>query len=351
VTTNSTNPGIRRVRALRQAADHSLRDDRSRGSVRGPNAEIPGAVAAPSTRSEASRGGRQGVGETAVLAPRSAEATGGGTAPGTTKGAESGVRRMHSAEPEERMPQRFREMADQARKGAPQASPTSAVTPARGDLSIGEGWTALTVSDAQHHRVLHVGCGSAARARLHPIFRVPAWREIRLDIDAAVLPDIVSSIVDMRRSVDDASCDAVWSSHNLEHLPAHEVVPALSEFVRVLKPTGFALMRCPDIEAVAEIILRDGLDHVVYTSPAGPVTALDMLYGHGASIEGGNSFMRHGTGFTQERLGRVLIEAGFAEVRTTRTPDYNVWAAAFMPQADVERVARAIARTGVDLQP
>jgi hypothetical protein len=86
----------------------------------------------------------------------------------------------------------------------------------------------------------------------------------------------------------------VWAFHVLERIPAHEVIPALSAIRRILLPTGFALIRSPDIELVAEIILQHGLEHPVYTSPAGPITALDLLYGHESSIARGNLHMRPG---------------------------------------------------------
>jgi hypothetical protein len=61
--------------------------------------------------------------------------------------------------------------------------------------------------------VLHVGCGECEE--LHPTFRAPGWREVRLDIDPEVQPDIVASIVSMPM-VPSGSVDAVYSSHNLE---------------------------------------------------------------------------------------------------------------------------------------
>jgi predicted SAM-dependent methyltransferase len=36
--------------------------------------------------------------------------------------------------------------------------------------------------------------------------------------------------------------DALYSSHNIEHVFAHEVVPTLKEFRRVLKPDGFVVI-------------------------------------------------------------------------------------------------------------
>ncbi|MCK4828015.1 methyltransferase domain-containing protein, partial [bacterium] len=118
--------------------------------------------------------------------------------------------------------------------------------------------------------VLHVGCGSPHPDQLHQLFHGPEWTEVRIDIDQHVQPDILASIVDM--SVVPSECaDAVYSSHNLEHLYPHEVPLALREFLRVLKPTGFALISLPDLRAVAELIVADKLDEPAYQSPAGPI--------------------------------------------------------------------------------
>jgi len=198
--------------------------------------------------------------------------------------------------------------------------------------------------------ILHVGCGPRSPARLHEFFRRGAWNEIRCDIDPIYQPDILASITDLQDSVDDTSCDAIWASHIVEHLARHEVPQALSEFARVLLPSGFALIRCPDIEAVAQFILDGRINDVIYTSPAGPITPLDMIYGHGAAIAQRRTAMRHGTAFTQELLASDLLAAGFNEVRTTRTQTYEVWAVAFMPQADTVATLDGLAQTGIDFR-
>ena len=70
-----------------------------------------------------------------------------------------------------------------------------------------------------------------------------------MDIDASVQPDLIGTMTDMK-AVDDVSVDAVFSSHNIEHLYPHEVPIALAEFHRVLKPNGFVLLTCPDLQSV-----------------------------------------------------------------------------------------------------
>jgi SAM-dependent methyltransferase len=179
-------------------------------------------------------------------------------------------------------------------------------------------------------QLLHVGCGHAGRARLPSCFQGSEWQEIRYDIDPGVGPDLVGSMTDMG-AIPAASMDAVWSSHNLEHLDAHQVPQALAEFRRVLKADGFALLTLPDLRAIARLIAGDRLAEPLYHSAAGPITPLDMLFGHQASLAAGNGFMAHRTGFSASTLGASLLAAGFEEVRVHEGRRWDLWAIATMP--------------------
>lgn len=182
-------------------------------------------------------------------------------------------------------------------------------------------------------RVLNAGSGPPSNRHLHPIFADGDWGEVRLDVDPQASPHLTGSVVDMSTLVPSQSFDAVWSSHSLEHLHAHEVPLALSEFARVLKPDGFALITSPDLEAVAALLLKQGLDHAAYVSPVGPITPRDMLFGHAASIARGKTFMAHNTGFTCTSLGHQLADAGFPVVLVKRA-GFDLWALALMQDAD-----------------
>lgn len=174
--------------------------------------------------------------------------------------------------------------------------------------------------------VLHVGCGSPGPDKLHPQFREPGWREIRLDLDPAMEPDIVATITDMA-VVPTGAVQAVWCSHNLEHLYAHEVPQAIGEFYRVLRPEGIALLTMPDLQRVAELVAADRLGEVAYQSPAGPICPIDMIYGHRASLQAGRLLMAHRTGFTASTLEQALRAGGFAQV-TIHREGFNLWALA-----------------------
>jgi ubiquinone/menaquinone biosynthesis C-methylase UbiE len=133
-------------------------------------------------------------------------------------------------------------------------------------------------------------------------------------------------------SVATNSIDAIWSSHNLEHLRRHEVPVALGEFIRVLRPGGQILATMPDLQRIAELVANDTLEDEAYSSPAGPITPLDMIYGHTLSLARGNHHMAHKTGFTARTLRQHLTGAGFTGVALQRE-GFSLWARAYKPTA------------------
>jgi SAM-dependent methyltransferase len=188
--------------------------------------------------------------------------------------------------------------------------------------------------------LLHVGCGIQAREKLPTLFHT-GWKECRLDIDPDVRPDYVASITDMR-VISGQTFDAVYSSHNVEHLYPHEVPLALREMLRVLKSTGFALIRLPDLREVARHIADGKLETPLYISPMGPIAPIDILYGHRASLASGNAFMAHRTGFTSDTLGAALIEAGFATAMVQSTAsNFSLTAIAFRSEPSEARMTTA----------
>lgn len=172
---------------------------------------------------------------------------------------------------------------------------------------------------------LHVGCGPKRKNATTAGFDTPEWNEIRLDIDPAVAPDVIATMTDMS-AVAPGSVDALFSSHNIEHLYPHEVPVALREFKRVLKDDGFLVLTCPDLKSVSALIAQDKLTEPAYVSAAGPIAPLDIVYGHRASMTNGNLFMAHRCGFTQKVLGATLQAAGFAALASReRAKHFDLW--------------------------
>ncbi len=189
--------------------------------------------------------------------------------------------------------------------------------------------------------VLHVGCGYPNPNKLHRAFRGDEWQEIRLDIDADAKPDVIADMRDLSQ-IEANSIDALWSSHNVEHLYPHDVIPTLAGFRRILKPNGVALITLPDLQEVAKLIAEDKLDDPAYVSPAGPIAPLDILYGFRAAMAQGNLFMAHRTGFTAKTLAQSIVNAGFAMVTVQRDQSaFNLWAIGFCAQPSQEALAMA----------
>ena len=114
-----------------------------------------------------------------------------------------------------------------------------------------------------------------------------------------------------------AQFDAVYCSHNLEHYYRHDVPRVLAGILHVMKDGGFVQIRVPDLTELMRVTVSQGLDvdDVLYTSPAGPVMVLDVLYGHSPTIErSGEEFFAHKTGFTQKSLSNAVARAGFSSM-------------------------------------
>lgn len=171
---------------------------------------------------------------------------------------------------------------------------------------------------------LHVGCGHKNKKNTTPEFS--NWNELRFDIDASVAPDLIGSMTDMT-SVESGSVDAVFSSHNIEHLYPHEIPVALAEFHRVINSDGFIVITCPDLQSVCQLIAEDKLLEPAYISPAGPIAPLDILFGHRPQIAKGNHFMAHKSGFTQSVLSSLIQACGFKNVASLRrtAPYFDLW--------------------------
>lgn len=162
-------------------------------------------------------------------------------------------------------------------------------------------------------RILHAGCANHA---------IPDWcqpcEEVRLDIDPAYKPDITASLTDLG---DIGTFDGIYCSHTLEHLYPHEVPTALSEFHRVLKPDGWLLLFVPDLEDIKPT------EDVLYKSPSGVITGIDLIYGVRPSV-GECLHMAHHMGFVTDTMRAELEKAGFSRMEVKRLGNFNLMGAA-----------------------
>jgi len=185
---------------------------------------------------------------------------------------------------------------------------------------------------------LHVGCGTQNQSSCLG-FNNDNWKEIRFDIDKNVNPHIVGTLTDMKL-VATGSVDAVYSSHNIEHIFPHEVPIALSEFYRVLKEDGIVVITCPDLQSAGEALTQDKLFETLYEGYDGPVTAFDVLFGHRETTVDGNIFMIHKGGFTYSVLDRAFYEAGFKVRVGGRSGACSLYLVAFKQKKSEEEVKK-----------
>lgn len=183
--------------------------------------------------------------------------------------------------------------------------------------------------DPNHQRIEHTTRG----------FNDGGWREVRFDIDPSVKPDILGTMTDMKNA-ETGRFDAIYSSHNIEHLFPHEVAPAIREFQRVLNHTGFVVLTCPDLQAVAEKVAEGNLDAPLYHSAAGPICAIDIPYGHRASMASGNHYMAHKIGFTQQTLLSSFLLNGFSSAVAIRDSAYALWIIATKSQSSADEMRK-----------
>jgi SAM-dependent methyltransferase len=156
--------------------------------------------------------------------------------------------------------------------------------------------------------LINAGCGPPGGGHVPSFFS--SWRQVRVDIDPAAQPDVVADITDLT-GIASGVADALWTAHCLEHLFETDVPAALGEIRRVLKDDGFACIVVPDLQRIAPYIAEDRMHEVLYTAPAGPVTAHDVVFGYGPAIGRGQVAMAHRCGFTPSVMTRALTAAGF----------------------------------------
>ena len=167
--------------------------------------------------------------------------------------------------------------------------------------------------------LLNVGCGNSNINQIKG-FQKDLWKEIRLDIDESVKPDILGSLTDLSM-IETASIDAIYSAYNLDHIYPHEVPIVLKEFYRVLNDDGIVALRCPDIQKVCEVIAEDKLLEPLYDSPMGPIYPIDILFGNRQQIAAGKKYMEKKVGFTYSVLDKTFFEAGFPARYGGRLPN------------------------------
>ena len=153
-------------------------------------------------------------------------------------------------------------------------------------------------------RRLNWGCGSWVE---------PGW----INSDMKDLPGI-DIACDIREGLPlpDGSIDYIVSIHSLPELPYDDLVPALKELRRVLKPSGVLRLGLPDLEKAIDAYRRGDKSYFLvpdeHARTIGGKLAVQMVwYGYSRSL------------FTMDFVQELLASAGYSNVRPSRFRQTN----------------------------
>ncbi len=162
----------------------------------------------------------------------------------------------------------------------------------------GIGWgSKLLLSDPRATKIsiskLHIGCGN---------IYINNWTNI--DILKTGATDLIADITNLH-GIPDNSVDQIYSCHVLEHFEFAKIRPILSEWHRILKPSGELRLSVPDLDAITKIY-QDNLPH--FQIP-GHEPWIALIYG-GQKDE----YDFHKTGFNFCWLKFLLEGIGFDQI-------------------------------------
>src|SRR5437763_3688327 len=153
----------------------------------------------------------------------------------------------------------------------------------------------MTVEQTSAVRRLNWGCGT------HP---EPGW----INSDRKTAPGIdISCDIRQGLPIADASLDYIVSIHALQELPYPDLVPALSELHRVLRPGGVVRLGLPDLDKAVAAYRRGDRDFFLIPdddmrSVGGKLIAQLVWYGYSRTV------------FVPEFVEELLLRAGFSEI-------------------------------------
>jgi hypothetical protein len=130
--------------------------------------------------------------------------------------------------------------------------------------------------------------------------------------------------------------------------PSHHVAkPTAPAYLHVSRQTRYVNLTVNGARFIfltrPALVAQDKLTDPAYHSPAGPITPLDILYGHGAALAAGHHYMAHKCGFTLKSLTLALQDAGFQTMAgKRRLHAFSLWMIAcksVVDEAEIRKLA------------
>jgi SAM-dependent methyltransferase len=166
----------------------------------------------------------------------------------------------------------------------------------------------------QEKRIINLGAGASAKPN-----------ELNVDLQKAPNVDFVC---DIRKLPDEwsNSFDVAKASHVLEHFDFGETGDVLVEWLRILKPGGKLEITVPDLQAVAEEMVKDRFDVLmqgnIYGDEGHPFWNQEPYGGYDPDkvrfLKHSKDNNHHKSGYTAKSLIDLLRAVGFVNVKAER---------------------------------
>lgn len=146
--------------------------------------------------------------------------------------------------------------------------------------------------------------------------------EVRLTPTPEAEGDIKGTI----RNIDqlpESSFKAIWCPMALSHLHPWELHDILAGCLRALEANGVLSILLHDLQRLGEIAYKSpAINRPIITTPAGPVTMQDMLFGYHKHVKENRPMSQMHMAFTANSLAEELEKAGFLKINIKRDKYY-----------------------------
>jgi predicted SAM-dependent methyltransferase len=155
---------------------------------------------------------------------------------------------------------------------------------------------------------LYLGIGDGEIDPYHYKWIDETWTKVDKFIER---PDVLK--MDARKlEFEPGTIEAIYASHIVEHIPYPDIPKMLENWFTVLQPGGWVHINVPDMEWIAEHLVK--LCHGDYSGMTHYATPTDLInrviYGthhHEGEI--------HHSGYTEDVLRQCLQDAGFVDIK------------------------------------
>lgn len=132
---------------------------------------------------------------------------------------------------------------------------------------------------------------------------------INIDCRDKCNPDIVCDIKEIK--YEPKTIDGIYATDVLEHIPRNLVISTLRSWYKILKKTGFLVLRLPNIKNIAKKYLNRDIDAKEFSR---------LIYGNQEENDPANF---HKSGFDRKTLTKILKKIGFKRIKEESEYKYN----------------------------